>query len=187
MLKAQKEQLSSLMDGSQSDVQFIDTITSDDELKQSWYRYHVARDVMQGKLYGSVLTWNIADKVANAIALDELFDQASTNWTISPKLENVFWSKLKEGIGKLGQVGLAACITLGIIAGVQYQQGVSNNDALPVLNTVPVGVSVSPVGGIATGQNQYQAQQDAVDAKEYNKIRFLIQDYELQKRLNMQQ
>lgn len=187
MLKEHKEQLSLLMDGNQSDVQFIDTVASDENLKQSWYRYHVARDVMQGKLYDSVLTWNIADKVASAIALEELFDQASTTQESLSKAENLFWIKIKDTMGKLGQVGLAACITLGIIAGVQYQKGSSNNDALPVLNTVPIGVNVSPVGGIATEQNKYQTQQDTIDSKEYGKIRFLIQNYELQKRLNMQQ
>ncbi|WP_392564430.1 RseA family anti-sigma factor [Orbus wheelerorum] len=187
MLKEQKEQLSSLMDGNQSDVQFIDTVASDEELRQSWYRYHVARDVIQGKLFDRALTWDIADKVASAIALDELFEQSSINQTSAPKLESIFWIKVKDAVSKLSQVGLAACITLGIIAGVQYQQSSSSENVSPVLNTVPIGVSVSPVGGIATGQNQYQTQSDTVDAQEYNKIRFLIQNYELQKRLNVQQ
>ncbi|WP_392562763.1 RseA family anti-sigma factor [Orbus sturtevantii] len=186
MLKGHKEQLSSLMDGNQIDAQVIDSVVGDEELKQSWYRYHVARDVMQGRLYSSVLTWDISNKVASAIDLEELFNQEKANQVSPSRLARNFWPKTKDAVSKLSQVGLAACVTLGIIAGVQYhQQSSVNNDASPVLNTVPIGVNVSPVGGIATGQNQ--TQQDTAESEEYSKIRFLIQDYELRKRLNVQQ
>lgn len=186
MLQEQKEQLLSLMDDNQCDVILVDTITHDDELKQCWHRYHIARDVMQGKLHDCALTFDIADKVANAIALDDLFDQTSVDQAPVVKSPNLFWIKAKDVVGKLTQVGLAACVTLGIIAGVQYQQGSQVENAAPVLNTMPVGVNVSPVGGVPAQQQNYQVQNDTMDQQQYNKIRLLIQDYELQKRLNVQ-
>lgn len=190
MLKTQKEQLSSLMDGDQCDVSFINTMTNDDELVKCWHRYHIVRDTMQDKLSEYSLTFDITERVANAIALDDLFDQAATSQVSMTKNKNFYWIKIKDTISRLSQVGLAACVTLGIIAGVQYQQNSVNDSSMPILNTVPIGVNVSPVGGTASEQQNYQLPKESMDQQldqqEYNKIRLFIQDYELQKRLNVQ-
>lgn len=190
MLKTQKEQLSSLMDGDQCDVSFINTMTNDDELFKCWHRYHIVRDTIQDKLSECSLTFDITERVANAIALDDLFDQATTSQVPMIKNKNLYWIKIKDTISRLSQVGLAACVTLGIIAGVQYQQNSVNDNSMPILNTVPIGVNVSPVGGTSSEQQNYQLQKESMnqqlDQQEYNKIRLFIQDYELQKRLNVQ-
>ena len=83
-------------------------------------------------------------------------------------------------MAKVSQVGLAACVTLAIIAGVQYHQGQSDEvSGAPTLNTIPMGVNVAPVGGI-----QQHNDQQLLEKRQYDKIRLLVQDYELQKRLN---
>lgn len=187
MLEEQKEQLSSFMDGNLCDETLIDTASSDQELMKSWYRYHIARDVMQNKLYDCTLTFDITEKVANAIAAEQLFEQASINNANAVVSRHLFWLKTKDVIAKLSQVGLAACVTLGIIAGVQFQQNSSTSNSTPILNTVPIGINVSPVGGISNEPQTYQLQKETIDQQQYNKIRLLIQDYELQKRLNVQQ
>lgn len=184
MLKNDKERLSSLMDGNQYEGEFVDDIVDSADLQQYWYRCHIIRDVMQDKLHSSALTLNIVDNVANAIALDGLYEQTMANPSELSKPDNLFMIKLKEIVGKMSQVGLAACVTLAVIAGVQYQTGSSSDS--PILNTMPVGVSISPVGGAPSEDNIYQPQQTKIEQQQYNKIRLLIQDYELQKRLNVQ-
>lgn len=188
MLNEQKERLSSLMDGELSDAATcVDDISENEVLQQCWYRYHITRDVIRGKLHNCSLDINIAEKVAQAIAFDDLITQPTTKDIKSSKPTQLFWVKTKEIAFKVSQVGLAACVTLAIIAGVQYQQGQTNDNSYPVLNTIPVGISVAPVGGIPLEQNKTQElQQKSIDQHQYNKIRLLVQDYELQKRLNVQ-
>lgn len=185
MQTEQKQQLSSLMDGELKDHHFIDAVSKDEDLQACWHRYHVVRSAMRGELHSSTLTLDISKQVAQAIADENLYfemtDQPIPNEVDIPKAENLFWHRIKDAVAKVSQVGLAACVTLAIIAGVQYQQGQSDNlNGAPTLNTLPVGVNVAPVGGI---QQQHNDQQ-LFEKRQYDKIRLLVQDYELQKRLN---
>ncbi|OTP91474.1 hypothetical protein B6D12_03660 [Gilliamella apicola] len=180
----QKQQLSSLMDGELKDDYFIDAVSKDEDLQSCWHRYHVVRSAMRGELHSSTLTLDISKQVAQAIADENLYfemaDQPTPHEVTIPKAENLFWDRIKDAVAKVSQVGLAACVTLAIIAGVQYQQGQSNNiNGAPTLNTLPVGVNVAPVGGI-----QQHNDQQLLEKRQYDKIRLLVQDYELQKRLN---
>ena len=180
----QKQQLSLLMDGEFIDDHFVDELGHDESLQSCWHRYHLAREAMRGELHGSSLTLDISNQVAMAIADDDLYpqltDQPSQGEISIPKAENLFWLRIKDAMAKVSQVGLAACVTLAIIAGVQYHQGQSDETSgVPTLNTVPMGVNVAPVGGI-----QQHNDQQLLEKRQYDKIRLLVQDYELQKRLN---
>ncbi|KFA59655.1 hypothetical protein A9G34_08205 [Gilliamella sp. Choc4-2] len=184
MRTEQKEQLSLLMDDQLTDQQIMDEISKDVSLQSCWHRYHIVRDVMRGALHSSSLTLDISNQVAQAVANENLYDQLDNqpnpNQVSIPKTESLLWIRIKDVISKVGQVGLAACVTLAIIAGVQYQQGKSeSNHGVPTLNTVPFGVNVAPVGGI-----QQSNEQLLLEKRQYDKIRLLVQDYELQKRLN---
>lgn len=184
----QKEQLSLLMDGEFTNDHIVDEVLNDESLQSCWHRYHIIRDTMRGELHSnslnhsSSLNLDISSQIAQAIATEDLYnqpiDQPNIDTTSPPKAENLIWNHVKDFIGKVSQVGLAACVTLGIIAGVQYNQG-QTDSASPTLNTVPVGVSVAPVGGI-----HQQNDQQLLEKRQYDKIRLLVQDYELQKRLN---
>lgn len=180
----QKQQLSLLMDGESTNDHFIDTVSHDESLQSCWHRYHIVREAMRGELHASSLTLDISNQVAMAIADDDLYpqltEQPSQEEISIPKAENLFWLRAKDVMAKVSQVGLAACVTLAIIAGVQYHQGQSDDaSGVPTLNTVPMGVNVAPVGGI-----QQHNDQQLLDKRQYDKIRLLVQDYELQKRLN---
>ena len=180
----QKQQLSLLMDGEFIDDHFVDELGHDESLQSCWHRYHLAREAMRGELHGSSLTLDISNQVAMAIADDDLYpqltDQPSQDEISIPKAENLFWLRIKDAMAKVSQVGLAACVTLAIIAGVQYHQGQSDETSgVPTLNTVPMGVNVAPVGG-----KQQHNDQQLLEKRQYDKIRLLVQDYELQKRLN---
>ncbi|OCG37050.1 RseA family anti-sigma factor [Gilliamella sp. Gris1-4] len=186
----QKEQLSLLMDGEFTNDHIVDEVLNDESLQSCWHRYHIIRDTMRGELHSSSLNrssslnLDISSQIAQAIATEDLYnqpiDQPNIDTTTPPKAENLIWIHVKDFIGKVSQVGLAACVTLGIIAGVQYNQGQTDStSASSTLNTVPVGVSVAPVGGI-----HQQNDQQLLEKRQYDKIRLLVQDYELQKRLN---
>ncbi|OCG16127.1 hypothetical protein A9G09_03320 [Gilliamella sp. wkB292] len=180
----QKEQLSLLMDDELNDDHFIDAVSKDESLQACWHRYHIVRSAMRGELHDSSLTLDISNQVAKAIAADNLYsplpNQPDQNNVDIPNAKNLIWIRVKDCLGKVSQVGLAACVTLAIIAGVQYHQGQSDDsNGSPVLNTVPIGVNVAPVGGI-----QQHNDQQLIEKRQYDKIRLLVQDYELQKRLN---
>jgi sigma-E factor negative regulatory protein RseA len=180
----QKQQLSLLMDGEFTDDHFVDAVIHDESLRSCWHRYHVAREAMRGELHSSLLTLDISNQVAMAIADDDLYpqlmEQPSQDEIASSKVENLFWVRVKDVMAKVSQVGLAACVTLAIIAGVQYHQAQSDAaSGIPILSTVPTGVDVAPVGGI-----QQHRDQQLLEKRQYDKIRLLVQDYELQKRLN---
>lgn len=179
-----KEQLSLLMDGEFTNGNVINDVLNDEDLQACWHRYHIVREAIRGELHNSSLTFDISKQVAQAIANEEIYEQLTeqpkSNDIVIPKADNLLWIRVKEVIAKVSQVGLAACVTLGIIAGVQYHQGQSDtSNSVPALNPVPVGINVAPVGGI-TQQNDQQL----LEKKQYDKIKLLIQDYELQKRLN---
>ncbi len=185
MQKEHIEQLSSFMDGETTDSAFVESVSKDECLQACWRRYHIARDAMHGKLHDCSLTFDISQAVAESLANEacyesKLADQPITSDEVLPNKDRLFWVRAKEVISKISQVGLAACVTLGIIAGVQYHQGEGNQtSSSPVLNTVPVGVNIAPVGGLPSKNDQ-----QLIEKRQYDKIRLLVQDYELQKRLN---
>ncbi|OCG09128.1 hypothetical protein A9G13_03490 [Gilliamella sp. wkB178] len=184
MQKEQKEQLSSLMDGEFTDDHIINDISNDESLRLCWHRYHIVRGALRGELHNSALTLDVSNQVAQAIANDNLYNQLDEqpvpHKTIIPKVGNLLWVRMKDVMTHLSQVGLAACVTLAIIAGVQYHQDQTKEvNGVPTLNTVPVGVNVAPVGGV-----QQKNDQQLLEKRQYDKIKLLVQDYELQKRLN---
>ncbi|OCG35045.1 hypothetical protein A9G28_05080 [Gilliamella sp. Fer1-1] len=180
----QKEQLSLLMDGEFDNDHIVDAISYDESLQSCWQRYHLVRNTMRGELHSSLLTLDVSKQVAKVIMAEDLYNQPtnqpSVEATAPPKSENLMWIHVKDFFAKASQVGLAACVTLGIIVGVQYHQGQADSvNASPILNTVPVGVNLAPVGG-----THQQNDQQLLEKRQYDKIRLLVQDYELQKRLN---
>lgn len=184
MLKQQQAQISSLMDGElTADIESL-SFSENEDIQKCIHRYHVVRDVMRGTLHPCSLNLDIVNQVAKAIDNEQPF----TNVHSLPKHNLItkasFWFKAKEVISKVGQVGLAACVTLVIIAGVQYHnEDAKDSGTFPVLNTMPIGVNVTPVGGINRASTPIVTQEN-LDEAQYEKIRQLIQNYELQKRFN---
>lgn len=191
----QKEQLSALMDGETVDNELLSALSKDDGLQQEWRRYHLIRDALRGDVCDSVLNVDIAARVATALeqepirispqAVPEEQPQPHT-WRSMP-----FWRKVRPLVGNLTQIGVAACVSLAVIVGVQhYQQTGATSDSpaeTPVINTMPALGTASPVSlsvpsenGVAhSGQRQLQAQHDRINA--------LLQDYELQRRVHADQ
>lgn len=190
MTVKQKEQLSSFMDDELQDVSFLNENQNNDGLQATWHRYHLIRETIQGRAHNCSYSLDITKQVASIIGDDEEIHYGQSQPTPQTaerfKPQNLFWLKTKDLFSRVGQVGLAACVTLAIIAGVQYQQNSKDTNDLPVLNTMPVGVSVSPVGGLNRTQDELNVNSKEMTQEQYDKIRLLLQNYELQKRLNAQ-
>ncbi len=122
----QKEKLSALMDGESFDSELLSSLSQDRTLQQSWQSYHLIRDTLRGDV-GQVMHLDIADRVAAALekeparlvpsAVQESQPQPHT-WQKMP-----FWDKVRPWASQITQIGMAACVSLAVIVGVQqYNQ-----------------------------------------------------------------
>lgn len=188
----QKEKLSSFMDGElEQDDELISSLLSDKDMQDCWHRYHLARDAVHHSLYEQTINLDLCEKIAFAIA-DEKIEPVYQNQPTPSEIKvseakNLFWPKLKEFSARVVQVGLAACVTLSIIAGVQYYASENQSQTeIPAFNTRPIGVGISPVGGMnsVVESPDYIMNGNKLSQEQYEKISILLQDYELQKRLN---
>lgn len=187
----QKEKLSALMDGESLDSELLSSLSKDRALQQSWQSYHLIRDTMRGDI-GQVIHFDIAERVAAALekeparlvpsAVPESQPQPET-WQKLP-----FWHKVRPWASQLTQVGVAACVSLAVIVGVQqYNQPAAHSEAAetPAFNTLPIMGQPSPVSlgvpseGLAVGSGQQQQVQE-----QRRRINAMLQDYELQRRLH---
>ncbi|QTF07467.1 anti-sigma-E factor RseA [Brenneria izadpanahii] len=192
----QKEKLSALMDGEAVDSELLNTLSHDDKLQQSWQSYHLIRDTLRGDIgeEGHVVHLDIASRVAAAIEKEpvRLVPQAQPesqphpeSWSRMP-----FWHKIRPWASQLTQVGVAACVSLAVIVGVQNYNHVGSNEGTPesaAFSTLPAMGTASPVSfGVPSesvashgGQQKFDAQRSRLNA--------ILQDYELQRRLHAEQ
>lgn len=188
----QKEQLSALMDGEVLDSELIGSLSKDRSLQQTWQSYHLIRDTLRGDM-SNVVHFDIADRVAAALEQEpvRLVPQPVTEsqphpgeWRKMP-----FWNRVRPWASQLTQVGIAACVSLAVLVGVQqynHPGGSLSEPESPVFNTLPIGGQASQVSfGVPTdGGNNTAAQQQLQQRKRINAI---LQDYELQRRLHNEQ
>lgn len=188
----QKEQLSALMDGELLDGELLSVLSGDKSLQQRWESYHLIRDTMRGDM-GDILHLNIASKVMAAIA-DEPVHNTSKLITESQPEPQIwqkmpFWNKIRPWASQLSQVGLGACVSLAVIAGVQHYNNQPDSTVQPegpVFNTIPIMGKASPVSlgvpsGVSPSGSQLQMQEQR------RRINTMLQDYELQRRLHADQ
>lgn len=191
----QKEQLSALMDGEALDSELLNALSNDKALQARWQSYHLIRDTMRGDV-SEVMHFDIAAQVAAAIEKEpvRLIPQAVPDAQPQPHTwqKMPFWHKVRPWASQITQVGVAACVSLAVIVGVQHynQPEGSASPETPVFNTLPMmGGKASPVsfgvpGNDATAANGGQQQQLQEQRKRINAI---LQDYELQRRLHSDQ
>ncbi|AYO39418.1 anti-sigma-E factor RseA [Serratia sp. P2ACOL2] len=190
----QKEKLSALMDGESLDSELLSSLSKDRALQQSWQSYHLIRDTIRGDI-GQVMHSDIADRVAAALekeparlvpsAVPESQPQPHT-WQKMP-----FWDKVRPWASQITQIGMAACVSLAVIVGVQqYNQPAEQSAAAesPAFTTLPIMGQASPVSlgvpadSFSTGSGQQQQVQE-----QRKRINAMLQDYELQRRLHSDQ
>ena len=122
----QKEQLSALMDGETLDNELLTELTRSAELQETWESYHLIRDSLRGDT-SEVLHFDISSRVMAAIENEPVrqptaplipeAQPAPHQWQKMP-----FWKKLRPWASQLTQMGVAACVSLAVIVGVQQYQ-----------------------------------------------------------------
>lgn len=194
VLGMQKEQLSALMDGETLDSELLNELARDTEMQKTWGDYHLIRDVMRGDA-PEVLYFDISSRVMAAIEEEPVRQPA----TLIPEAQPAphqwqkmpFWQKVRPWAAQLSQMGVAACVSLAVIVGVQHYNGqteTAQQPETPVFNTLPMmGGKVSPVSlGVPSEVTANNGQQQQVQ-EQRRRINAMLQDYELQRRLHSEQ
>ncbi len=179
------------MDGELVDQALISEIEQDEESLQAWNHYHLIGDTLRGETPANP-QWDIASKVALALDDEPAHTTRSVN-NVASMLEaqptpQKARSRMPSWLSNLTQVGIAACVSLVVVLGVQQYSGsdstnvASDSDQLPVLQTIPFAGSAEPV---SLTRDSVRPQSDEAKAMEqHRRANALMQDYELQLRLN---
>ncbi|WP_299020567.1 RseA family anti-sigma factor [uncultured Photobacterium sp.] len=200
---ADKEKISALLDGEELDQSIINALAVDDDCQQSWQSFNLIGDVMRGEAPQNK-DWDIAASVAMALENEP----AHTGLTETEPAPVVQLSSVREAVEaqptplqarrtmptwltQFGQVTMAACVSLAVIVGVQQYNGdsVVNSPAdsqLPVLQTIPFSGTAEPVSLTrdSVRSNNHNAPSEAQVMEQRRRINAMLQDYELQLRLN---
>lgn len=189
----QKEQLSALMDGETLDNELMSALSKDVVLQKDWESYHLIRDTLRGDV-PQLLDFDISARVMAAIENEPAKNITHLIQEEQPVPAQVaampFWAKLRPWAAQITQVGLAACVSLAVIVGVQQYNkpaDVQSADS-PVFNTLPMMGQASPVSLGVPADNagtQLNANQQVQDQR--RRVNALLQDYELQRRLHAEQ
>lgn len=189
----QKEQLSALMDGEALDQSLLSALAKDESLQKSWESYHLIRDTMRGDV-AELISFDISSRVAEAIALEPRNNNVSALIPESQP-EPARWRRMsffrKSGTwgAQLAQVGVAACVSLAVLVGVQHYNHpagsqVSDSDDSPAFNTMPMMGKASPVSLGVQGDIFDDGVQTQKVQQQRVRVNAMLQDYELQRRLN---
>ncbi|MCG3462388.1 anti-sigma-E factor RseA [Xenorhabdus bovienii] len=195
----QREKLSALMDGEALDSEVVRLIAEDTVMQKQWERYHLIRDTLRGDVgdVGDVLHLDIASRVALALEKEPIHINPAAIPESQPKPETwqkmPFWNKIRPWASQMTQVGIAACVSLAVIIGVQQYNSDGSVDAdtqsdTPVFNTLPVMGSASPVGLAAPVDDEALGSDLNMQVRESNKrIDAMLQQYELSRRIHSEQ
>jgi sigma-E factor negative regulatory protein RseA len=194
---ADKQNVSALMDGESVDTESILAIESDQQQQQAWRNYHLIGDVMRGDAPEKP-EWNIADSIAAAIENEPSHHRFSQNETQLEQNNSVEFLEsqpepkqtkkaLPTWLTQFGQVAIAASVSLAVIVGVQQYGG--EQVIAPQVTQAP-GATFGPSFGSAEPVSltrqpvvREQATQEEL-LEQRSKVHAILQDYELQLRLN---
>lgn len=188
----QKEVLSSFMDDELVNPEIdLSSLIEDKEIRAKWHRYHIARQAMQHTLPPYLVPSHVSENIIKAI--DDITIDAVNQplpEEIACQKKSLLYPGIMSFFVRLAQIGVAACVTLSVIVGVQYYANKGTSGAeIPAFNTMPIGINASPVGGLNPIVNtpERKISEHKISQKQYEKIYLLLQDHELQKRLNATQ
>ncbi|SJL85243.1 Anti-sigma-E factor RseA [Vibrio palustris] len=191
-IMADKEKLSALMDGEMIDKSLIQELEADRDSLDTWKHYHLIGDVLRGDAPQKA-EWNIAESVALALENEPTHNQHSAHAHEAVPIEaqpqpTKVRRQLPGWLSQLGQVGVAACVSLVVILGVQQYGGedqvasMPQNDQIPVLKTIPLSGTAEPVS-LTRNSVHRQGSEENMQVQR-RRVNALLQDYELQLRLN---
>ncbi|CAI6184963.1 Anti-sigma-E factor RseA [Escherichia coli] len=192
----QKEQLSALMDGETLDSELLNELAHNPEMQKTWESYHLIRDSMRGDT-PEVLHFDISSRVMAAIEEEPVRQPA----TLIPEAQPAphqwqkmpFWQKVRPWAAQLTHMGVAACVSLAVIVGVQHYNGqseTSQQPETPVFNTLPIDKAEMKPGSTGSDQALSTAQEqrrriNAMLRQDVNHARSV--DYSLPEQLQFEQ
>ncbi|ELM3614445.1 transcriptional regulator [Aeromonas sobria] len=191
---ANKEQISALIDGELSDAEVLNELEMDSDLQDTWGRYHLIGNAMRGDLSVN-LQLDLSTSIMAALE-DEPTILAPKPVEAAPVLQSVVapvktYSNvipLFRRVGQqLGQYAIAASVAAAVIFGVQQYQGQDGLPTNPVLNTIPVGGSATPVSVHYPQQDGTRARQQGLTEQQMQeqreRVNAFLRDHQLQQRL----
>ncbi|MDC9589714.1 anti-sigma-E factor RseA [Xenorhabdus sp. XENO-10] len=191
----QREKLSALMDGEALDSEAVHLVSDDAIMQKQWERYHLVRDVLRGDV-GDVLHLDIASQVALALEKEPVHINPAAVPESQPKPETwanmPFWNKIRTWKSQITQIGVAACVSLSVIIGVQHYNNDSsyeteNQFEAPAFNTLPVMGTTSTVGLATPAEEETFGSDLNMQVRESNKrIDAMLQQYELDRRIHFE-
>lgn len=196
---ANKEQISALVDGELQDKVLLEQLSSEPASADTFARYHLYGDALRNDL-PTHLHLDMSDNILAALA-DEAPHSVSTIGTEGNKgvqrsandqyqdtseqavASNVVrgrFGRLAPALRYAGQFAIAASVSAALIVGVQQysQQDMQS----PVLNTIPLSGSATPVSLNYRAQSQQPTNEQAL-LEQQRRIHELLMDHELQQRL----
>ena len=122
------------MDGETLDSELLNELAHNPEMQKTWESYHLIRDSMRGDT-PEVLHFDISSRVMAAIEEEPVRQPA----TLIPEAQPAphqwqkmpFWQKVRPWAAQLTQMGVAACVSLAVIVGVQHYNGQSETSQQP--------------------------------------------------------
>ncbi|WP_068979241.1 MULTISPECIES: sigma-E factor negative regulatory protein [Aeromonas] len=191
---ANKEQISALMDGELSDAEVLNELEMDSDLQDTWGRYHLIGNAMRGDLSVN-LQLDLSASIMAALE-DEPTILAPKPVEVKPVLQPIVAPvktdsnviPLFRRVGQqLGQYAIAASVAAAVIFGVQQYQGQDGLPTNPVLNTIPIGGSASPVSVHYPQQDGTRARQQGLTEQQMQdqreRVNAFLRDHQLQQRL----
>lgn len=180
----QKELLSAYMDGEQVSNPLTDKLCQDKELQQTWANYHLVRSVMRQETAQNILGKDFTAQMEQLIAQESSYQEQPT---VAEAQKLPFVQQLRRLWLPITQVAVAAGVCVVAVLGVQSFNGANNQVVAdvdtPVLQTLPFNHNVQAVSYNAPSQEVATAEQ--LDQKN-KRIEAMLQDYELQRRLQTQ-
>lgn len=180
MSESKFETVSLLVDNYQQNGEIFDTIIDDEQLSDTWDRYHLIGDVIRGDVSSS-LPVDFATSITQAIAAEPTV-LAPVNKAIAPN--RPFKAKIVQLFKPVGQLAIAASAAGLMILGVQ--QNVAQNEVntvLPsqVVQTIPFAGVADPVS-LNFQQPDRQAQKKAY-IEQQRRFQALLSDHQRQIKL----
>lgn len=174
----QKETLSLFIDGEEINESILDELSTNKALQQDWHNYHLIREALRGSLHDATINLDIAARIEAAIENDPVYVHHGLSSYWHRLRQQISSKKWLPSFSPIAQFGVAACTALFVIVGVQQLNSSPDDDAIPALNTVPIGITPAPAGYSA----DYFKQSNEFEKEEKSKILLMLRDYEQHRR-----
>lgn len=175
MEQDQNELISRLMDDD-LDLSEHQININDEAVQSQWKRYQIMSDIVKTSQTQTLILIDVSEAVSKALDLEPEFETQPSKIHLKQK-KSFFNLKFMHGFQN---VGMVAAVAVAILTGIQFFNQTEQDD-YSVINTIPTGIKAVPVGGL---KNVHQDDVNQANESQYNQIRFLMREYELQKRLN---